>query len=184
MKNAAHRIDVILRAAFFCALFFGAASLSGHAAAQDGVSGPDNYLLEHRLKAGRQLFDSGDTSGRLRVEDSPSAKAARAKAAQLAAEKELAKEKAKEKEQTEEAQPAGLAQIPCQNLEDLLKVIVAQRRLGYLADAVDETGIVHMWFMSRERREWVSLTVDHDLTACVTAQGNSWHFALEQMQPE
>lgn len=174
------RTAIIVCAVFLCALLLGAASLSGPAAAQDGVSGHDNYLLEHRLKAGRKFFDSGDTSGRMRVEDSPSAKAARAKAEHLAAEKE----RALEKEQTEEApQPASLAQIPCQQLEDLLKIIVSQRRLGYLADAVDNTGMVHMWFMSRERREWVSLTVDHDLNACITAQGNSWNFALEPMQP-
>jgi len=168
-----------------CALLICAAFLSASAAAQDDGTGHDNYLLEHRLKAGRKMFNSNpDASGRIRVEDSVRAKAAREKAEQLAA------EKAREEQSAEEeaalaavtAPPATL--IPCQKLDDLLKIIVSQRRLGYLADAIDDTGIVHMWFMSRERREWVSLTVDHDLNACITAQGSSWHFALEPMQPD
>lgn len=79
--------------------------------------------------------------------------------------------------------PESAAQAPaCQPLENVLKDIVSQRRLGYFADAIDQNGIVHMWFMSRERRAWVSLTVDHDLTACITAEGSEWHFALEPMQ--
>ncbi len=72
--------------------------------------------------------------------------------------------------------------VPCQRLESLLKIIVGQRRLGYLADAVDNTGIVHMWFMSRERRNWVAITVDHDLTACIISEGSDWRFALEPAQ--
>ncbi len=80
------------------------------------------------------------------------------------------------------ALPPGF--IPCQRLEKLLKIIVGQRRLGYFADAVDNTGIVHMWFMSRERREWVTLTVDHDLTACIISEGSEWRFALEPAKAE
>lgn len=74
--------------------------------------------------------------------------------------------------------------VPCQRLESLLKIIVGQRRLGYLADAVDNTGIVHMWFMSRERRNWVTITVDHDLTACIISEGGDFRFALEPAQAE
>jgi len=169
---------------FFCALACAALLCGGTAAqAQDGTSGYDPYIMEYKLKAARKVFDSGAAeSERVRAQDTPRLKAARERAQQLSAEKEKAE---KEKEVTDSSAAsgiAGLAQIPCQNLEDLLKVIVGQRRLGYLADAIDDTGIVHMWFMSRERREWVSLTVDHDLNACITAQGSSWHFALEPME--
>lgn len=69
--------------------------------------------------------------------------------------------------------------VPCQRLDSLLKIIIGQRNLGYFADAIDNTGTVHMWFMSRERREWTAITVDRDLTACIIAQGTDWHFALE-----
>jgi len=168
---------------FFCALACAALLCGGTAAqAQDGTPGYDPYLMESKLKAGRELFDSNAGSGdRLRVQDTPRLRAARERAQQLSAEKEKEQENSSA---AAAAAAAGIAQIPCQPLEDLLKIIVAQRRLGYLADAVDNTGMVHMWFMSRARREWVSLTVDHDLTACVTAQGSAWHFALEPMQPQ
>jgi hypothetical protein len=173
---------------FLCVLLICAAILPAGAKAQDGGTAHDNYLLEHRLKAGRKMFNSNpDASSRIRVEDSVRAKAAREKAEQLAAEKARAAQSAEEEAALAAAAAAAAAtpatQIPCQKLDDLLKIVVAQRRLGYLADAVDNTGMVHMWFMSRERREWVSLTVDHDLTACITAQGSSWNFALEPMQP-
>lgn len=182
MKTVA-RLSVLCCALFFCTVF-----LSGSAAAQEDGVGHDNYLLEHRLKAGRKMFNNNpDASGRIRVEDSVRAKAAREKAEHLAAEKAREKQSAEEEAAlaTDAAAAAAtsISQIPCQQLDDLLKIIVSQRRLGYLADAVDNTGIVHMWFVNRERREWVSLTVDHDLTACITAQGSAWNFALEPMQP-
>ncbi|MFN7114437.1 MAG: hypothetical protein ACK4PK_08770 [Alphaproteobacteria bacterium] len=178
MKTPA-RLSILI-----CSFVIFAVFLSAGAVAQDG-GGHENYLLDHRLKAGRKMFDSNpDAASRIRVEDSVRARAAREKAEQLAAEKAREKQNAEEEAALAAVTATSATQIPCQKLDDLLKIIVSQRRLGYLADAVDNTGIVHMWFMSRERREWVSLTVNHDLTACITAQGSSWNFALEPMQPE
>jgi hypothetical protein len=71
----------------------------------------------------------------------------------------------------------------CQTLDQTLKILVSQRRLGYLADAIDSKGLVHMWFVSNTRREWAAIVVDHALNACITSQGPAWHYALEPAQP-
>lgn len=68
---------------------------------------------------------------------------------------------------------------PCQKLDRQLKFLIAERSLAYMAQAIDSKGLVHMWFMSRDRREWASVTVDSQLTACITAQGTDFRFALE-----
>lgn len=85
--------------------------------------------------------------------------------------------------------PTGNIPLPkdvfekCQTLDQTLKILVSQRRLGYLADAIDSKGLVHMWFVSNARREWASIVVDHALNACITAEGPAWHYALEPAQP-
>lgn len=140
----------------------------------------DPYMKAHRLNVGKRIIsnDSGlSTGGRIQVEDSPSALAAKEEALREQA-KKMAAKAAKDSKVPAAAQGA----VPCQNLESLLKIIVGQRRLGYLADAVDNSGTVHMWFVSNSRREWASITVEPDLTACIVAEGNAWNYALEPMK--
>lgn len=160
--------------------FFMPAALSpAPAFAQSSASSEDPYLKEYRVRAGRRMTNTNQglsTGGRIGVEDSAAALAAEEEALRKKAEKKAA-EAARKKQA---AAPANA--VPCQSLEDLLKIIVGQRRLGYLADAVDNGGTVHMWFVSNVRREWVSITVAQDLTACITAEGSAWNYALEPMK--
>lgn len=188
MTRTAHRCLALLLA--LCL----AVPLSGAAFAQTAPQENDPFMMHYRHKGGSQIFGNNaplSTGGRLQVLDSPAAEAARAKAKQLAEERERAAAEAAEKAEQEKTaaqnpppqKNTAIGDMPCLPLEDLLTVLVSERRLGYLADAIDHTGTVHMWFMSRERREWASLTVADDLTACITAQGASWNFALEPMKP-
>lgn len=164
-------------------IFLPIATIPSTAYAQGGPEGGDDpYMKAYRLRAGERMIrsDKGlSTGGRIRVEDSPAALAEKEEELRQKA-KEMAEKAAKENK----VSPAAPGAVPCQNLESLLKIIVGQRRLGYLADAVDNGGTIHMWFVSNSRREWVSITVEHDLTACIVAEGNAWNYALEPMKIE
>ena len=168
----------------------------GEAPAGRGFQGMVESGQAVRIFTGAPLPDGADSiviqedteasGARVTVKEAPAPGMTPQMRAAMGAAAEAAEKAEQEKAAAQNPPPqknTAIGDMPCLPLEDLLTVLVSERRLGYLADAIDHTGTVHMWFMSRERREWASLTVADDLTACITAQGASWNFALEPMKP-
>lgn len=75
--------------------------------------------------------------------------------------------------------PSGLY---CAHIDVVLKDIVGKRKIGYFADAIGTDGLVHMWFVRSQGRDWVQISIREDLTACIIAEGIEWGFALEPAQ--
>lgn len=67
----------------------------------------------------------------------------------------------------------------CAHIDVVLKDIVGTRKIGYFADAIGADGLVHMWFVRSQGRDWVQISIREDLTACIIAEGIAWGFALE-----
>lgn len=68
----------------------------------------------------------------------------------------------------------------CQSLDGMLKHMLAEKHLGYLADSTDQYGFVHMYFFSRSTREWAEIMIDDNLNACLIFEGKEWNFAFER----
>ncbi|HYD18332.1 MAG TPA: hypothetical protein VEF76_07630 [Patescibacteria group bacterium] len=65
----------------------------------------------------------------------------------------------------------------CAPVGVMAKRLMQERKLAYLADAIDKAERVHMWYVSRGG-DWVELEVDDDrLEACIVNEGSDWHFA-------
>ena len=68
--------------------------------------------------------------------------------------------------------------LECSPLNDMLKNMLAERQLAYLATSITNQGNVLMYFVNRQG-EWVMIGVDNDLKACILLEGQDWTFAIE-----
>lgn len=58
--------------------------------------------------------------------------------------------------------------------------LMKERRLAYLADAIDSNDRVHMWYINSHTGQWVELEVTDNLQACIVREGYDWHFAVSR----
>ncbi|MDD9899388.1 MAG: hypothetical protein OXT65_00220, partial [Alphaproteobacteria bacterium] len=56
--------------------------------------------------------------------------------------------------------PLPATPLDCAETGIMAKRLMAKERLAYLADAIDENGVVHMWYISPKTGEWAELTID------------------------
>lgn len=76
------------------------------------------------------------------------------------------------------AAPAQEAKPPeCAKVGVMAKRLMQEKKLAYLADAIDSKDLVHMWYMNKKTGRWAELEVDEDLNACLVREGYDWHFA-------
>jgi hypothetical protein len=68
----------------------------------------------------------------------------------------------------------------CAPIGAMLKRMMAEESMGYLANGTDESfATVHMWFVSRKTRRWAELAVDDSTwNACIVRRGSDWRFAM------
>lgn len=70
----------------------------------------------------------------------------------------------------------------CAAIGVMAKRLIADYGLAYLADAIDSTAQVHMWYVRRKDDErygnWAEIIVGNDLNACIVRMGTDWHFAI------
>ncbi|MDI1227079.1 MAG: hypothetical protein PSY14_05290 [bacterium] len=66
----------------------------------------------------------------------------------------------------------------CAPVGDMAKRLMTERKLSYLADAIDSDDHVHMWYVSKKSGKWVELYVEDDKQlACIVREGYDWHYA-------
>lgn len=76
--------------------------------------------------------------------------------------------------------PTPAYAFQCMPLEDMLREIFTVKRLGYMANAIDNKGRVHMFYYSRRTHHWAEIMVDNDLEACLIFEGQTFYFAMER----
>jgi hypothetical protein len=66
----------------------------------------------------------------------------------------------------------------CDELQPMLKYLLAERHLGFLSTAIDDKANVYMFFVNPQNGSWAVMHVDENLHACILMQGSDWEFIL------
>lgn len=70
----------------------------------------------------------------------------------------------------------------CAAIGVMAKRLIGDYGLAYLADAIDNTATVRMWYVRRKDDDrygdWAEITVSNNLEACIVRKGTDWHFAI------
>lgn len=75
--------------------------------------------------------------------------------------------------------PAASSEPVCGSISDILKIVVSDRHMAYLATAITKQNQVVSFYIDREGN-WLILGVADDLTSCIIVQGYAWDFAFER----
>ena len=67
--------------------------------------------------------------------------------------------------------------LDCAPVGTMAKKLMQEKKLSYLADAIDTKDLVHMWYVNKQTGRWAELEVTDDLNACIVREGYDWHFA-------
>lgn len=68
----------------------------------------------------------------------------------------------------------------CDELQPMMKYMLAERHLGFLSTAIDNKANVYMFFVNPKTREWAVIGVTESLIACILLEGSDWEFILEK----
>lgn len=85
-------------------------------------------------------------------------------------------------QQKEQAMDKNSHSGECAPIGVMAKRLISDYGLAYLADAIDNTATVRMWYVRRKQDErygeWAEIIVGNNLQACIVRRGTDWHFAM------
>ncbi|MDE1151139.1 MAG: hypothetical protein PW788_01265 [Micavibrio sp.] len=68
----------------------------------------------------------------------------------------------------------------CGEVGAMQYMLMSERKLAYLATAIDSAQIVHIYMRNPKTESWAELEMGSDLIACIVREGTDFHFLFKQ----